>query len=196
MAQSQPHRRPTRVELEAAVGRTIPDLVAPNLRVLFCGINPGLVSGVTGFHFARPGNRFWRTIHEAGLTDELLTPDRQHELLETGIGITNLVARTTASAAELTTGELRAGGRALTELAAGCRPRVVALLGIDAYRTAFDAPGAGPGRQERSIGRSTAWLLPNPSGLNASYQLPELVRLYAELRLWLEDNAESPIRGR
>jgi TDG/mug DNA glycosylase family protein len=191
MAEIEPPRRPTREELEAAVGRTIPDLIAPNLRVLFCGINPGLVSGVTGFHFARPGNRFWRTIHQAGLTSQRLTPDRQHELLEDGIGITNLVARTTASATALTTAELRAGGRALAELAARYRPRAVAVLGIDAYRTAFDAPGAGPGRQERSIGPSTAWVLPNPSGLNASYQLPDLVRLYAELRAWLVDTAES-----
>jgi len=173
------------------VERTIPDLIVPDLRVVFCGINPGLVSGFTGFHFARPGNRFWRTIHEAGLTSQLLTPDRQTELLEAGIGITNLVARTTATAAELTPTELRAGGRRLTELATRYRPRVVAVVGIDAYRTAFDAPRAVPGRQEHPIGPSTAWVLPNPSGLNASYQLPDLVRLYAQLRLWLDDTKNS-----
>jgi TDG/mug DNA glycosylase family protein len=187
--------RPTRLELEAAAGRTIPDLIAPGLRVLFCGINPGLVSGATGFHFARPGNRFWRTVHESGLTSQLLTPDRQQELLDEGIGITNLVARTTASAAELKPDEIRAGGRRLTELATRYRPRVVAVVGIDAYRTAFDAHGAQPGRQASPIGPSTTWVLPNPSGLNATYQLPDLVRLYAELRAWLEDTTDSSVRG-
>lgn len=187
--------RPTRLELEGAVGRTIPDLVAPGLRVLFCGINPGLVSGFTGFHFARPGNRFWRTIHEAGLTTDLLTPDRQQELLDQGIGITNLVARTTATAAELAPAELRAGNRRLVELATRYRPRAVAVVGIDAYRSAFEAPGTQPGRQDRPIGPSTAWVLPNPSGLNASYQLPDLVRLYRDLRVWLDDTTDSGTRG-
>jgi TDG/mug DNA glycosylase family protein len=171
-------------------------VVAPGLRVLFCGINPGLVSGATGYHFARPGNRFWRTIHEAGLTSQLLTPDRQYELLSAGIGITNLVARTTGSAAELAPDELRAGGRRLVELATRLAPRVVAVVGIDAYRMAFNAPGASPGRQELLIGPSTAWVLPNPSGLNASYQLPDLVRLYGDLRVWLEAHSTPRERGR
>jgi TDG/mug DNA glycosylase family protein len=183
--------RPTKAELAGAVGQTIPDVIGPSLRVLFSGINPGLYSGATGHHFARPGNRFWRTIHAAGFTDELLTPNRQQDLLRAGIGITNLVARTTTSAAELTADELRAGGLRLAELAARIRPRAVAVLGIEAFRIAFDAPRAVPGRHGTSIGPSTAWALPNPSGLNASYQMPALVRLYADLREWLDNERDA-----
>ena len=174
--------RPTREQLLAAQDASIPDLIAPDLRVLFCGINPGLYSGATGRHFARPGNRFWRTLQAAGFTDRILTPWDGAELLAAGCGITNLVNRTTATAAELVADELRAGSRALVATAARERPAVVAVLGVTAYRTAFDRPKAVVGPQEEGIGPARAWVLPNPSGLNAHYQLPELAAVFRELR--------------
>ncbi len=174
--------RPTPAELAAATERTIPDLIGPGLDVLFVGINPGLYSGATGFHFARPGNRFWRAIHEAGFTDRLLDPSEQDELLRYHIGITNLVARTTATAAELTNDELRAGARILIDKVERLRPRSVAFLGISTYRVGFEQPKAAIGRQPTPIGDSEVWVLPNPSGLNASWQLPRLVEAYRELR--------------
>jgi TDG/mug DNA glycosylase family protein len=149
--------------------------------VLFVGINPGLWSGATGHHFARPGNRFWRAIHEAGLTPALLSPDRQRELLDFGLGITNLVNRTTATAAELTADELRAGARALIDKVERHRPAKVAFLGVSTYRIAFDRVKAALGRQSDRIATSEVWVLPNPSGLNAHYQLPALARAYAQL---------------
>ena len=174
--------RPTREELLAANDRSIPDLVAPDLRILFCGINPGLYSGATGKHFARPGNRFWPTLHRAGLTDRLLTPWDDAAMLAAGYGITNLVNRTTATAAELGRDELRAGARRLLATAERYRPRTVAVLGVTAYRTAFDRPAATIGPQPEPLGPSRLWVLPNPSGLNAHYQLPELATLFAQLR--------------
>ncbi len=178
--------RPTAAQLEAAAGRAIPDLLAPGLRVLFVGINPGLYSGATGFHFARPGNRFWATLHGAGFTTRLLRPDEGAELLTEGIGITNLVNRTTATAAELTPEELRLGGERLRDLVARYRPRCVAVLGVTAYRTAFERPRAAIGRQTEQLGTSDVWLLPNPSGLNAHYQLPQLIDLFREFRETLD----------
>jgi len=175
-------KRPTPDELRAATTLTIEDVIAPGLRVLFVGINPGLWSGATGFHFARPGNRFWRAIHEAGLTPTLLSPDRQRELLGHGLGITNLVSRTTATAAELTADELRAGGRTLEDKLQHFRPQKVAFLGVSTYRIAFELPKVTIGRQPTAIGASEVWVLPNPSGLNAHYQLPALAAAYAELR--------------
>jgi double-stranded uracil-DNA glycosylase len=177
-----PIRRPTPEDLRTAAGRTIPDVIGPGLQTLFVGINPGLWSGATGFHFARPGNRFWRAIHEAGLTPTLLSPADQHELLRHGLGVTNLVARTTAAAAELMTDELRAGAELLTRKIARYRPAKVAFLGVSSYRIAFDAPGAKVGRQPITIAGSEVWVLPNPSGLNAHYQLPALATAYAALR--------------
>lgn len=174
--------RPTRADLLAAAGRSIPDVVAPDLRVLFVGINPGLYSGATGHHFARPGNRFWPTIHRAGFTPRQLAPDETGELLHLGIGITNLVNRTTATAAELSRDELRAGGARLVETVTRFTPRVVAVLGVTAFRAAFDRPKAVVGRQAERIAGVETWLLPNPSGLNAHYQLPELVDAFAELQ--------------
>jgi TDG/mug DNA glycosylase family protein len=174
--------RPTPEQLQAAAGRAIADLVAPDLRVLFVGINPGLYSGATGLHFARPGNRFWPALHGAGFTPRLLQPDEGAELLKLGIGITNLVNRTTATAAELSADELRAGGRRLLDLAVASRPRCVAVLGVTAYRTAFGEPAASIGRRRESLGESVVWLLPNPSGLNAHYQLPQFVELFQTLR--------------
>jgi TDG/mug DNA glycosylase family protein len=174
--------RPTVEELQAAAGRSIPDVIASGLRVLFVGINPGLYSGATGRHFARPGNRFWPAIHQAGFTPRQLAPDEPGELLELGIGITNIVNRTTATAAELSRDELIAGAGRLRETVAHYRPEVVAVLGVTAYRTAFERPNASVGRQEERIGDAVVWVLPNPSGLNAHYQLPELVDLFATFR--------------
>lgn len=175
--------RPTGEEIQAAAGRTVPDVIAPDLRVLFCGINPGLYSGAVGHHFARPGNRFWRTLHAAGFSDRLLTAFEEHELLRAGYGITNLVERATAAAAELTAAELAEGGKRLEEKVRRYRPRVVAVLGITAYRTAFGCPGATLGSQAGRIGDALAWVLPNPSGLNAHYRLEDLARLFRELRV-------------
>jgi len=175
-------KRPSPEDLAAARDRTIDDVIAFGLQILFVGINPGLYSGATGFHFARPGNRFWRALHEGGLTPVLLKPDHQRELLRYGLGVTNLVSRTTAAAAELTDDELRAGGRVLVDKIARYQPRRIAFLGVSTYRTAFARPGASVGRQDERISGAEVWVLPNPSGLNAHYQLPELAAAYAELR--------------
>jgi TDG/mug DNA glycosylase family protein len=177
-----PRPRPTRAELEAARDRTIPDLVAPDLRVLFCGINPGLYTTAIGCHFGRPGNRFWKALALAGFTDRLLDPCEQELLLARGLGITNLVVRTTATAAELSTAELRAGAIRLRELVGRLRPRWLAMVGIDAYRVGFEAPDAVMGRQPDRLGDTGLWVLPNPSGLNAHYQLPALGEAFGELR--------------
>ena len=160
----------------------VPDVIAPNLRVLFCGINPGLYSARVARHFARPGNRFWKTLHLAGFTDTVWAPDEQRRLLEVGCGITNLVARETASADELEVDELLAGGRNLRRKVRRFRPAWVAVLGVTAYRTAFAERAARVGRQERRLGDTGVWVLPNPSGLNAHYQIDDLARAFAELR--------------
>ena len=149
--------------------------------MLFCGINPGLYSGATGHHFARPGNRFWPALHGAGFSDRLLSPWEERDLLERGYGITNMVARTTAGADELTREELIAGGRRLARLVRRSAPRWVAVLGLGAYRTAFGRPRAVVGRQPEPLAGAGLWVLPNPSGLNAHYQLPDLVREFAAL---------------
>jgi TDG/mug DNA glycosylase family protein len=174
--------RPTRDDLLAAAGRTVPDVIAPDLSVLFCGINPGLYSAATGHHFARPGNRFWRALHAAGFTDRVLGPLEELRLLDLGYGITNLVSRATATAAELSREELLAGRRRLAKKAATYRPRWIAVVGIGAYRTAFGRPLATSGRQGDQLGSTDLWLLPNPSGLNANHQLPDLGRAFRELR--------------
>jgi TDG/mug DNA glycosylase family protein len=166
----------------------VPDVVAPGLRVLFVGINPSLYSGAVGHHFARPGNRFWRVLYGAGITDRVLSSFEERILLDAGVGITNLVERATASAAVLSDEELRRGGRRLARKVARSRPRVVAVLGVSAYRIAFDHPRAIVGPQEGSLGTGRLWVLPNPSGLNAHYQLLDLVRLYAEM--WRQAGAE------
>jgi TDG/mug DNA glycosylase family protein len=177
-------RRPTREELRdaAASGTAIPDTIRPDLDLLFVGINPGLYSGATGHHFARPGNRFWPALHQAGFTPRQLSPDASDELLALGIGVTNIVNRTTATAAELTPDELRAGSERLRDTVRRHRPRAVAVLGITAYRVAFDRPRATLGRQPDPIEGVPVWVLPNPSGLNAHFQLPALVALFRELR--------------
>jgi double-stranded uracil-DNA glycosylase len=164
----------------------VPDLIQPALRVLFCGINPGLYSGATGHHFARPGNRFWPALHLAGFTPRLLGPWEEHLLLEWGLGITNLVARATGSASELTREELRAGRLQLEEKVRRFTPRWLVVVGIGAYRTAFDLPRAGLRLQTEHIEGSRLWVLPNPSGLNANHQLPDLVREFRYLRRAVE----------
>jgi double-stranded uracil-DNA glycosylase len=174
--------RPAPEQLLAARDTTIPDVVAPGLRVLFAGINPGLYSAATGYHFARPGNRFWPTLHAAGFTDRVLRPEEQQQLLPLGLGITNVVARATARADELTPTEIRAGGRALTAKVERLAPRWIAIVGITVYRAAFDRPGATTGRQEQTLGSARLWVLPNPSGLNAHYAGPRLADAFRELR--------------
>ena len=175
-------RPPTAAEVAAAGGRTLPDLVGPELRVLFSGINPSLYSAATGHHFARPGNRFWPALHRAGFTDSLLHPSEQWTLPALGLGITNVVARATARADELTPAELVDGGSLLAELAATWQPRYLAVLGVTAYRAAFGRPKARIGPQEETVGGVPVWVLPNPSGLNAHYTVDTLASAYAELR--------------
>jgi TDG/mug DNA glycosylase family protein len=174
--------RPSRVTLEAARGAVIPDLVGGHVRVLLVGINPSLYSGWSGRHFARPGNRLWKTLHDAGFTDRLLHPSETDAILAAGLGITNLVARATARADELTVAEMRAGVEPLARLVRRLSAPYVAFLGVTAYRVAFQRPRAVVGRQNEDFEGAVAWVLPNPSGLNAHYQQPALSAAYAELR--------------
>jgi double-stranded uracil-DNA glycosylase len=174
--------RPTRADLLAARDTTIPDVIAPGLRVLFAGINPGLYSAATGHHFARPGNRFWPALYHSGFTPRLLRPDEQGQLLGLGLGITNVAARATARAAELSPAELRAGADLLDGKLSQFTPRWLAVLGVTAYRTAFGVPEAAVGPQPAAIGPTRVWILPNPSGLNAHYAGARLVEAFAQLR--------------
>lgn len=178
--------RYTVAELDAARDRTIPDVIGPDLRVLFSGINPGLLSGAAGHHFARPGNRFWPALHLAGFTPRQFRPDEQHELASLGLGITNVVARTTARADELTRAELIEGGAILRAKVTELRPRWLAVVGVTAYRDAFGDRTAAIGRQEATLGPTGIWVLPNPSGLNAHYPLPRLAEEFRQLRLAVE----------
>jgi double-stranded uracil-DNA glycosylase len=181
------HKRPTRADLLAAATKTIPDVIAPNLKVLFCGINPGLYSAFTGHHFARPGNRFWPALHGGGFTERLLHPSEQRLLLASGFGITNLVERASATADQLTTEEIVAGGKRLRAKVRRFFPQYLAVVGVGAYRVAFEQPNAKLGLQTETIGETKVWLLPNPSGLNAHYQAGELGRLFRDLRDAIED---------
>jgi TDG/mug DNA glycosylase family protein len=174
--------KPTKEQLLAATEKTVRDVIAPDLRVLFCGINPGLYTAAVGHHFARPGNRFWPALYAGGFTSRILSPFEERELLKSGYGITNVVSRTTASADLLTKEEIVAGGEKLRAKVLRYRPRILAVLGVGAYRTAFNQPKAVIGRQEDRIGNTLLWILPNPSGLNANYQAPDLARLFRELR--------------
>jgi TDG/mug DNA glycosylase family protein len=174
--------RPTAAELEAARALTLPDVARPGLRVLFSGINPGLYSAATGYHFARPGNRFWPALHDSGFTPRRLDPSEQDELLDLGLGITNVVARATARADELTPAELTAGGRELAAKADRLRPGWLAIAGITAYRAAFGRKDAVIGPQPEPLGTTRVWVLPNPSGLNAHYTAPALAAEFARLR--------------
>ena len=174
--------RPTKADLLAAADTTVPDLIAPGLTVLFCGINPGLYSAATGQHFARPGNRFWPALHLAGFTGRRLQPAEQTDLLNGGYGITNLVNRGTATAEELAPAEFVAGRRRLAAKVRRYRPRIVAFLGVGAYCHAFGLRNAPVGRQADAFEGAQVWVLPNPSGLSANYQLPGLVKLFRGLK--------------
>src|SRR5262245_4184237 len=175
-------RRPTPAELQAARARRLTDVIGPGLRVLFCGINPGLYSAAIGRHFGRPGNRFWPALHAGGFTDRVFSPYEDESLLALGLGLTNLVARASAGAAELSDEELRRGRAILERKVLQYRPASVAFLGVSAYRTAFSRPQAPPGRQAETIGDTILWVLPSPSGLNAHYLLEDLGRLVRALR--------------
>ena len=179
--------KPTKQDLLEAVKKTISDVIAPDLKVLFCGINPGLYSGATGHHFARPGNRFWKTLHAAGFSDRLLAPHEQNELLKNGYGITNICGRTTARADELTNVEIVAGGAKLRAKVLQFQPKFLAVLGITTYRIAFNHPKAVLGLQTEQIGKTRIWVLPNPSGLNAHYQANDLAELFRRLRETVEN---------
>jgi TDG/mug DNA glycosylase family protein len=173
--------KPTPAEIRAAAGKTVRDVIASGLRVLFCGINPGLYTAAVGHHFARPGNRFWPALFAAGITPRLFSPFDERELLPLGYGITNIVQRATAGEADLSPDELAAGGRRLARRVRRNRPRCLAVLGVGAYRAAFGRPKAQPGPQPETIGATVLWVLPNPSGLNAHYQPEALRRLFVEL---------------
>ncbi len=174
--------RVSQAQLAAARGRRISDVVAPGLDILFCGINPSLYSAAVGHHFARPGNRFWKVLYLAGFTEWQLAPEEEAELLEYGLGITNLVPVATAKAQELSLEELRRGAQALEATVCRYQPRVVAVVGMDAYRKAFGRPRATMGCQPDRLAGSLLWLLPNPSGLQARYQLTDLVEAFVALR--------------
>jgi TDG/mug DNA glycosylase family protein len=177
-----PRSRPTPEQLQAARNAILADVIAHHLKVLFCGINPGLYSGAVGHHFARPGNRFWPALHRAGFTDRLLSPFEDHLLPQYGCGVTNIVPRTTAAAADLTNEEFLQGASALKKKVRRFRPEWLAFVGIGAYRTAFADKQAHIGAQEKRIGGSRVWVLPNTSGLNAHFQSKDLAQLFADLR--------------
>lgn len=174
--------KPTKQQLLAARDKTVRDVIAPRLRVLFSGINPGLYTAAVGHHFARPGNRFWPALYAAGFTKRLLSPFDERELLKSGYGITNVVMRTTATADELSAQELREGGKKLAAKVQRYKPQFLAVLGLGAYRAAWNQPKARIGRQQELIGDTVLWVLPNPSGLNAHYQARELALLFSELK--------------
>ncbi len=185
--------RPTKRELEAAHGKRVTDVIAPRLRVLFCGINPGLYTAAIGHHFGRPGNRFWPALHGSGFTRRRLSPYDERELLPLGLGITNLVNYATASADELDDARLRRGARRLASLVRRYRPRAIAILGVGAYRAAFARPRARIGKQDERIGDAIVWVLPNPSGRTAGYQLPALARELRALRRSVGGRADDPV---
>lgn len=175
-------RRPTAQELAAAQDQTIPDLIQPGLRVLFAGINPSLYSAAVGHHFARPGNRFWPALHRSGFTPRQLDPADQAGLLTLGLGVTNVVARATARADELSPAELVEGGQLLAAKVAEFHPRWLAVVGVTAFRVAFGQRQAAIGHQPGDLNGAQLWVLPNPSGLNAHYTPPQLAAAFAELR--------------
>ena len=169
----------------------MPDVIAPGLRVLFCGINPGLYTAAVGHHFARPGNRFWPTLFAAGFTDRLVSPFDERELLERGFGVTNVVMRATATADQLTREELQAGGKRLRTKVLRYKPAFLAVLGLGAYRAAWKQPKAVIGRQDERIGDTVVWVLPNPSGLNAHYQAKDLAAVFGELKAAVDRRVAS-----
>lgn len=175
----------------AAKGKSVPDVIAQNLKVLFCGINPGLYTAAVGHHFARPGNRFWPALHAAGFTDGLFSPFEERKLLSRGYGITNLVNRATASASELSAQDLERGATNIVRRVKRYRPVILALLGLQAYRVGFRRRDASIGKQEERIGETIIWVLPNPSGLNAHFQAKDFAKLFGLVR----DAAEAEKRS-
>lgn len=173
--------KPTKQQLADALGKTVPDVIEMNLKVLFCGINPSLYTAAVGHHFARPGNRFWPVLCKSGFTPVIFSPFDEHELLKFGYGITNVVNRATAAASDLSKEEIRTGGKKLIATVLQYRPKILAVCGVGAYREVFDTADVKIGRQELTIGTTTLWVLPNPSGLNANYQIDKLVELFREL---------------
>ncbi len=187
--------KPTREQILAAEGKTVPDVLAPNLKVLFCGINPGLYTAAVGHHFARPGNRFWTSLHASGFTNRLYSPFEERELLKLGYGITNVVPRATATADHLTREELVKGGEKLRAKVQRYKPAFLAILGLGVYRAAFSDPTAMVGPQEKGIGKTTVWALPNPSGLNAHYQFEELTGLFRNLKRAVDGAERMKAKG-
>ncbi len=187
-------RGPGRAELLAAANKKVPDMIAPGLKVLFCGINPGLYSAWARHHFARPGNRFWPALYAAGFTPRLLRPEEEHELLALGYGITNLVERGTLGSGELSRAELQAGGRVFENKVRRYRPRAVAILGVSAYRLAYSDPDAKVGLRSERMAESLVWILPNPSGLNAHFTPKVLANVFRELREHLEHHGKGKSR--
>lgn len=177
-------QKPTRAEIQASAGKTIPDVIAPGLKILFCGINPGLYSAAIGHHFGRPGNRFWPTLCNAGFTPRVFSPYEDGELINLGYGITNVVARSTTAANEVTAHELLDGGRTLVEKVQRYQPSILAVLGVSAFRVAFSDASSMLGLQAQTVGGVKVWVLPNPSGLNAHYRPKDLTRLFNELRVY------------
>jgi TDG/mug DNA glycosylase family protein len=182
------------VLLKVAAKRTVQDIIAPNLRILFCGINPGLYSAYSGHHFARPGNRFWPTLHRAGLVDRRLTAPEGLELLHYGYGLTNVVPRASAGASDLRRQEIFEGAERLVRKVRHFKPRVLAILGVGVFRIAFDKPMATVGRQPEPIGATVVWVLPSPSGLNAHYSPKLLVKAFEDLRWFVEQSAPGALR--
>ena len=174
--------RPSKTQLRRAYGKNVSDVIAPRLKILFCGINPGLYSAAVKHHFARPGNRFWPTLHAAGFTPRIFSPFDEHELLPLGYGITNLIPRATAGADELQPHEYPAGAKLLKRKLFRYRPRYLAILGLGAYRLAFTQKTCNVGPQDLLIGSTRVWVLPNPSGLNAHYQRDALAKIFSDLR--------------
>lgn len=188
-----PFPKPTKAEIQAAYGKTVPDIIASNLDVLFCGINPSIYSAAVGYHFARPGNRLWKTLHAAGFTPRVFHPSEDREILSLGLGMTNIGDLATARADELSKEELLAGRQTLEQKIKHYQPKVLAILGITAYRTAFHQPKAVIGRQPQGIHDAILWVLPNPSGLNAHYQVNDLAQVYAEMRQAIADLGDAPV---
>lgn len=188
-----PMARPTAEELSLARDHVIPDVIAPGLDVLLCGINPGLYSAHTGHHFARPGNRFWPALYRAGLTPRQLLPEEQGTLLQWGMGVTNIARRATARADELTAEDFTRGADILRRKVREYRPRLLAVLGITAFRSAFTRPKAGVGRQDVTVEDAAVWVLPSPSGLNAHWSVDAIAEEMARMRGWLgEPDAPRP----
>lgn len=175
-------RKPTKSEIQNAYGGAISDIIDYDLRVLFCGINPSLYSVAVGHHFARPGNRFWATLFAAGFTDRLYSPSEDRDLLKLGYGLTNVASCATARADELAPEELIAGHMELAQKVQRYRPKCLAVLGVSAYRVAFNQPKAAIGQQKDLFHGALLWVLPNPSGLNAHYQIDDLKLIYQQLQ--------------